>query len=174
MKRTLILLLTTLLLFAAGCGLSTEPAPDVDNSVPEEPRPPLAGEQVQIDDLFGSLIVTIPEGWEYKTVVGEDSKAILFGPVGEQGKISLVCSRKPSMVCGTGLETETKTFGDGTVVEISTYDHHGLWDFMDLGQEPGRLVAWTQEGVGSWWEEHGATAMEILLSARTDEKPGEN
>ena len=131
----------------------------------EGERPPLEGQQVTVSDSFGSLTLTVPEGWEYETAVNDGGKTITFGPKGEQGRISLTSTREPAAVCGTGLETEEKTFGDGTVVQISTYDHHGLWDFIDLGEEPGTLVAWSQEGVERWWKDQGETAMDALFSA---------
>ena len=129
---------------------------------------PITGEPVTVEAGFGSLTVTVPEGWDCETVKNEGSIAVLFAPEGETGRISLVLNEKPAGVCGTGLVTEERPISDSVTALVSTYDHHSLWDFMDFGEEPGLLMAWTQEGVERWWEDRGDVAMEILSTAVTE------
>ena len=126
---------------------------------------PPEGEVVTMEEDYGRLSLTIPEGWTYRTIRNEGSFGIAFGPEGEAGQITLTCSERPVGVCGTGLVTEDLDLDLDRVVQISTYDHHDLWDFMDLGEEPGTIMAWTQEGVDRWWDTQGDTAMAILRAA---------
>lgn len=106
----------------------------------------------------------IPEDWEYE--IGEFSEedyydfGLYLCPKGEKEGRLAVLSTEMFAVCGTGLKTEKTMFGDFEANQ-GTYDGKNVWDFMTFTFESRDFVA-LNEGMDSWWSEHGEEAMNIL------------
>jgi hypothetical protein len=127
---------------------------------------------------YGSIGVTIPDGWLYEICDVDNEKllsteyGIQFSPEeADSGYIEV--GYQPSFgVCGTGLEEEETTLA-GDQAQIGYYDGSKVWDFVCFrGVNEGVIAVAIQNE--DWSEQDLEKALTILDSVvfRADEQTG--
>lgn len=103
---------------------------------------------------YGSITLTIPDGWEYhECSAGDDalfgsSYGIQICPVGQKGCVEIGYSDAFG-VCGTGLEEKHETVA-GADANIGYYDGSKIWSYVVFRGDNEKIVAETW-GVDAWW-----------------------
>ena len=110
-----------------------------------------------------AIRMTIPAGWEFVSLSGEDGgnlPGVTFWPKGhEEGKIS-VQYQTAFGVCGTGLVTEDVSMS-GFYGSTGYYDGSDAWSYICLRAKYGSFVI-RNESDDTWWSAYEMSVMEIL------------
>ena len=127
---------------------------------------------------YGSITLTIPDGWEYhECSAGDDalfgsSYGIQICPVGQKGCVEIgYCDAFG--VGGTGLEEKHETVA-GADANIGYYDGSKIWSYVVLRGDNEKIVAETWD-VDAWWNldatnllTYGDQVMQILDTLQYD------
>lgn len=134
---------------------------------------------------YGSITLTIPDGWEYRECsAGDDtlfgsSYGIQICPKGQKGCVEVGYSGTFG-VCGTGLEEKHETVA-GVDANIGYYDGSKIWSYVAFHGDNEKVVAETWD-VDAWWNlpadnstSYGEQVMQILDTLQYDasEQSGE-
>lgn len=116
---------------------------------------------------YGSIAVTIPEGWEYESFSGEaeDHFGIRFRPEGRDGAVCLSCCAQEQEK-DSGLIWEELVLPGGQQVPAGHRGEDGPLRVLLLDGAPGRYTAEIEESASDWWEEQGPRALEIISTAQ--------
>ena len=190
------LTLTATVLALTGCGgvatlplESTQPVADgTEITTDEKERPDEGATQVDLQETkgttvtqpgpYGSITLTIPDGWEYhECSAGDDalfgsSYGIQICPVGQKGCVEIgYCDAFG--VCGTGLEEKHETVA-GADANIGYYDGSKIWSYVVFRGDNEKIVAETWD-VDAWWNldatnllTYGDQVMQILDTLQYD------
>ena len=190
------LTLTATVLALTGCGgvatlplESTQPVADGTEITTDEKEKPDEGvTQVDLQETkgttvtqpgpYGSITLTIPDGWEYhECSAGDDalfgsSYGIQICPVGQKGCVEIgYCDAFG--VCGTGLEEKHETVA-GADANIGYYDGSKIWSYVVFRGDNEKIVAETWD-VDAWWNldatnllTYGDQVMQILDTLQYD------
>ena len=190
------LTLTATVLALTGCGgvatlplESTQPVADgTEITTDEKERPDEGATQVDLQESkgttvtqpgpYGSITLTIPDGWEYhECSAGDDallgsSYGIQICPVGQKGCVEIgYCDAFG--VCGTGLEEKHETVA-GADANIGYYDGSKIWSYVVFRGDNEKIVAETWD-VDAWWNldatnllTYGDQVMQILDTLQYD------
>lgn len=163
------LTLTATVLALTGCGgvatlplESTQPVADgtetttgeTDEGATQANAQEVKGTTVTQPGPYGSITLTIPDGWEYhECSAGDDalfgsSYGIQICPVGQKGCVEIGYSDAFG-VCGTGLEEKHETVA-GADANIGYYDGSKIWSYVVFRGDNEKIVAETW-GVDAWW-----------------------
>lgn len=163
------LTLTATVLALTGCGgvatlplESTQPVADGTETTTGETNEgatqanaqEVKGTTVTQPGPYGSITLTIPDGWEYhECSAGDDalfgsSYGIQICPVGQKGCVEIGYSDAFG-VCGTGLEEKHETVA-GADANIGYYDGSKIWSYVVFRGDNEKIVAETW-GVDAWW-----------------------
>ena len=166
------LTLTATVLALTGCGgvatlplESTQPVADgTEITTDEKEKPDEGATQVDLQETkgttvtqpgpYGSITLTIPDGWEYhECSAGDDalfgsSYGIQICPVGQKGCVEIGYSDAFG-VCGTGLEEKHETVA-GADANIGYYDGSKIWSYVVFRGDNEKIVAETWD-VDAWW-----------------------
>ena len=184
------LTLTATVLALTGCGgvatlplESTQPVADgTEITTDEKEKPDEGATQVDLQETkgttvtqpgpYGSITLTIPDGWEYhECSAGDDalfgsSYGIQICPVGQKGCVEIGYSDAFG-VCGTGLEEKYETVA-GADANIGYYDGSKIWSYVVFRGDNEKIVAETWD-VDAWWNldatnllTYGDQVMQIL------------
>ena len=190
------LTLTATVLALTGCGgvatlplESTQPVADGTEITTDEKEKPDEGvTQVDLQETkgttvtqpgpYGSITLTIPDGWEYhECSAGDDalfgsSYGIQICPVGQKGCVEIGYSDAFG-VCGTGLEEKHETVA-GADANIGYYDGSKIWSYVVFRGDNEKIVAETWD-VDAWWNldatnllTYGDQVMQILDTLQYD------
>lgn len=190
------LTLTATVLALTGCGgvatlplESTQPVADgTEITTDEKEKPDEGATQVDLQETkgttvtqpgpYGSITLTIPDGWEYhECSAGDDalfgsSYGIQICPVGQKGCVEIGYSDAFG-VCGTGLEEKHETVA-GADANIGYYDGSKIWSYVVFRGDNEIIVAETW-GVDAWWNldatnllTYGDQVMQILDTLQYD------
>lgn len=190
------LTLTATVLALTGCGgvatlplESTQPVADgTEITTDEKEKPDEGATQVDLQETkgttvtqpgpYGSITLTIPDGWEYhECSAGDDalfgsSYGIQICPVGQKGCVEIGYSDAFG-VCGTGLEEKHETVA-GADANIGYYDGSKIWSYVVFRGDNEKIVAETW-GVDAWWNldatnllTYGDQVMQILDTLQYD------
>lgn len=190
------LTLTATVLALTGCGgvatlplESTQPVADgTEITTDEKERPDEGATQVDLQESkgttvtqpgpYGSITLTIPDGWEYhECSAGDDallgsSYGIQICPVGQKGCVEIGYSDAFG-VCGTGLEEKHETVA-GADANIGYYDGSKIWSYVVFRGDNEKIVAETWD-VDAWWNldatnllTYGDQVMQILDTLQYD------
>lgn len=169
--KTLTALTVTGIVVLTGCGVadtmptqSTRPIVDETEDGAQTPleegteytaNPIREGTTVTQAGPYGSVTVTIPEGWEYRACPAGDEHlvwgdyGIQFYPGGvKEGCVELAYHHAFG-VCGTGLEEVQQTVA-GDSANMGYYDGSSIWTFVACCGKNEKIVAVTDK-VESWW-----------------------
>lgn len=191
------LTLTATVLATTGCGgvatlplESTQPVVDgTEITTDETEKTDEGATQVDLQEVkgttvtqpgpYGSITLTIPDGWEYRACpVGDDmlyggSYGIQICPKGQKGCVQVVYSNTFG-VCGTGLEEKHETIA-GEDADIGYYDGSKIWSYVVLHIDNQKIVAETWGDVDTWWNRtadnsmsYGNQVMQILDTLQYD------
>ena len=168
---------------------STQPVADgTEITTDEKERPDEGATQVDLQETkgttvtqpgpYGSITLTIPDGWEYhECSAGDDalfgsSYGIQICPVGQKGCVEIGYSDAFG-VCGTGLEEKHETVA-GADANIGYYDGSKIWSYVVFRGDNEKIVAETW-GVDAWWNldatnllTYGDQVMQILDTLQYD------
>lgn len=190
------LTLTATVLALTGCGgvatlplESTQPVADgTEITTDEKEKPDEGATQVDLQESkgttvtqpgpYGSITLTIPDGWEYhECSAGDDalfgsSYGIQICPVGQKGCVEIgYCDAFG--VCGTGLEEKHETVA-GADANIGYYDGSKIWSYVVFRGDNEKIVAETWD-VDAWWNldatnllTYGDQVMQILDTLQYD------
>ena len=190
------LTLTATVLALTGCGgvatlplESTQPVADgTEITTDEKEKPDEGATQVDLQETkgttvtqpgpYGSITLTIPDGWEYhECFAGDDalfgsSYGIQICPVGQKGCVEIgYCDAFG--VCGTGLEEKHETVA-GADANIGYYDGSKIWSYVVFRGDNEKIVAETWD-VDAWWNldatnllTYGDQVMQILDTLQYD------
>lgn len=190
------LTLTATVLALTGCGgvatlalESTQPVADgTEITTDEKERPDEGATQVDLQETkgttvtqpgpYGSITLTIPDGWEYhECSAGDDalfgsSYGIQICPVGQKGCVEIgYCDAFG--VCGTGLEEKHETVA-GADANVGYYDGSKIWSYVVFRGDNEKIVAETWD-VDAWWNldatnllTYGDQVMQILDTLQYD------
>ena len=190
------LTLTATALALTGCGgvatlplESTQPVADgTEITTDEKEKPDEGATQVDLQETkgttvtqpgpYGSITLTIPDGWEYhECSAGDDalfgsSYGIQICPVGQKGCVEIgYCDAFG--VCGTGLEEKHETVA-GADANIGYYDGSKIWSYVVFRGDNEKIVAETWD-VDAWWNldatnllTYGDQVMQILDTLQYD------
>lgn len=190
------LTLTATVLATTGCGgvatlplESTQPVADgTEITTDEKERPDEGATQVDLQESkgttvtqpgpYGSITLTIPDGWEYhECSAGDDallgsSYGIQICPVGQKGCVEIgYCDAFG--VCGTGLEEKHETVA-GADANVGYYDGSKIWSYVVFRGDNEKIVAETWD-VDAWWNldatnllTYGDQVMQILDTLQYD------
>ena len=190
------LTLTATVLATTGCGgvatlplESTQPVADgTEITTDEKEKPDEGATQVYLQETkgttvtqpgpYGSITLTIPDGWEYhECSAGDDallgsSYGIQICPVGQKGCVEIgYCDAFG--VCGTGLEEKHETVA-GADANIGYYDGSKIWSYVVFRGDNEKIVAETWD-VDAWWNldatnllTYGDQVMQILDTLQYD------
>ena len=166
------LTLTATVLALTGCGgvatlplESTQPVADgTEITTDEKEKPDEGATQVDLQETkgttvtqpgpYGSITLTIPDGWKYhECSAGDDalfgsSYGIQICPVGQKGCVEIGYSDAFG-VCGTGLEEKHETVA-GADANIGYYDGSKIWSYVVFRGDNEKIVAETWD-VDAWW-----------------------
>lgn len=166
------LTLTATVLALTGCGgvatlplESTQPVADgTEITTDEKEKPDEGATQVDLQETkgttvtqlgpYGSITLTIPDGWEYhECSAGDDalfgsSYGIQICPAGQKGCVEIGYSDAFG-VCGTGLEEKHETVA-GADANIGYYDGSKIWSYVVFRGDNEKIVAETWD-VDAWW-----------------------
>lgn len=190
------LTLTATVLATTGCrGVatlpleSTQPVADgTEITTDEKEKPDEGATQVDLQETkgttvtqpgpYGSITLTIPDGWEYhECSAGDDalfgsSYGIQICPVGQKGCVEIGYSDAFG-VCGTGLEEKHETVA-GADANIGYYDGSKIWSYVVFRGDNEKIVAETWD-VDAWWNldatnllTYGDQVMQILDTLQYD------
>lgn len=190
------LTLTATVLATTGCGgvatlplESTQPVADgTEITTDEKEKPDEGATQVDLQETkgttvtqpgpYGSITLTIPDGWEYhECSAGDDalfgsSYGIQICPVGQKGCVEIGYSDAFG-VCGTGLEEKHETVA-GADANIGYYDGSKIWSYVVFRGDNEKIVAETWD-VDAWWNldatnllTYGDQVMQILDTLQYD------
>lgn len=190
------LTLTATVLALTGCGgvatlplESTQPVADgTEITADEKEKPDEGATQVDLQETkgttvtqpgpYGSITLTIPDGWEYhECSAGDDalfgsSYGIQICPVGQKGCVEIGYSDAFG-VCGTGLEEKHETVA-GADANIGYYDGSKIWSYVVFRGDNEKIVAETWD-VDAWWNldatnllTYGDQVMQILDTLQYD------
>ena len=190
------LTLTATVLATTGCGgvatlplESTQPVADgTEITTDEKERPDEGATQVDLQESkgttvtqpgpYGSITLTIPDGWEYhECSAGDDalfgsSYGIQICPVGQKGCVEIGYSDAFG-VCGTGLEEKHETVA-GADANVGYYDGSKIWSYVVFRGDNEKIVAETWD-VDAWWNldatnllTYGDQVMQILDTLQYD------
>ena len=190
------LTLTATVLALTGCGgvatlplESTQPVADgTEITTDEKEKPDEGATQVDLQETkgttvtqpgpYGSITLTIPDGWEYhECFAGDDalfgsSYGIQICPVGQKGCVEIGYSDAFG-VCGTGLEEKHETVA-GADANIGYYDGSKIWSYVVFRGDNEKIVAETWD-VDAWWNldatnllTYGDQVMQILDTLQYD------
>ena len=190
------LTLTATVLALTGCGgvatlplESTQPVADgTEITTDEKEKPDEGATQVDLQETkgttvtqpgpYGSITLTIPDGWKYhECSAGDDalfgsSYGIQICPVGQKGCVEIgYCDAFG--VCGTGLEEKHETVA-GADANIGYYDGSKIWSYVVFRGDNEKIVAETWD-VDAWWNldatnllTYGDQVMQILDTLQYD------
>lgn len=190
------LTLTATVLALTGCGgvatlplESTQPVADgTEITTDEKEKPDEGATQVDLQETkgttvtqpgpYGSITLTIPDGWEYhECSAGDDalfgsSYGIQICPVGQKGCVEIgYCDAFG--VCGTGLEEKHETVA-GADANVGYYDGSKIWSYVVFRGDNEKIVAETWD-VDAWWNldatnllTYGDQVMQILDTLQYD------
>lgn len=190
------LTLTATVLALTGCGgvatlplESTQPVADgTEITTDEKERPDEGATQVDLQESkgttvtqpgpYGSITLTIPDGWEYhECSAGDDalfgsSYGIQICPLGQKGCVEIgYCDAFG--VCGTGLEEKHETVA-GADANVGYYDGSKIWSYVVFRGDNEKIVAETWD-VDAWWNldatnllTYGDQVMQILDTLQYD------
>lgn len=190
------LTLTATVLALTGCGgvatlplESTQPVADgTEITADEKEKPDEGATQVDLQESkgttvtqpgpYGSITLTIPDGWKYhECSAGDDalfgsSYGIQICPVGQKGCVEIgYCDAFG--VCGTGLEEKHETVA-GADANIGYYDGSKIWSYVVFRGDNEKIVAETWD-VDAWWNldatnllTYGDQVMQILDTLQYD------
>lgn len=190
------LTLTATVLALTGCGgvatlplESTQPVADgTEITTDEKEKPDEGATQVDLQETkgttvtqpgpYGSITLTIPDGWKYhECSAGDDalfgsSYGIQICPVGQKGCVEIgYCDAFG--VCGTGLEEKHETVA-GADANIGYYDGRKIWSYVVFRGDNEKIVAETWD-VDAWWNldatnllTYGDQVMQILDTLQYD------
>lgn len=190
------LTLTATVLALTGCGgvatlplESTQPVTDgTEITTDEKEKPDEGATQVDLQETkgttvtqpgpYGSITLTIPDGWEYhECSAGDDalfgsSYGIQICPVGQKGCVEIgYCDAFG--VCGTGLEEKHETVA-GADANVGYYDGSKIWSYVVFRGDNEKIVAETWD-VDAWWNldatnllTYGDQVMQILDTLQYD------
>lgn len=183
------LTLTATVLATTGCGGvatlpldSTQPVVDgtetTDEGATQANAQEVKGTTVTQPGPYGSITLTIPDGWEYRACsAGDDalfgsSYGIQICPVGQKGCVEIGYSDAFG-VCGTGLEEKHETVA-GADANIGYYDGSKIWSYVVFHGDNAKIVAETWD-VDAWWNldatnllTYGDQVMQILDTLQYD------
>ena len=190
------LTLTATVLATTGCGgVATLPlestqsvADGTEITTDEKEKPDEGATQVDLQETkgttvtqpgpYGSITLTIPDGWEYhECSAGDDalfgsSYGIQICPVGQKGCVEIGYSDAFG-VCGTGLEEKHETVA-GADANIGYYDGSKIWSYVVFRGDNEKIVAETWD-VDAWWNldatnllTYGDQVMQILDTLQYD------
>lgn len=190
------LTLTATVLALTGCGgvatlplESTQPVADgTEITTDEKEKPDEGATQVDLQETkgttvtqpgpYGSITLTIPDGWEYhECSAGDDalfgsSYGIQICPVGQKGCVEIGYSDAFG-VCGTGLEEKHETVA-GADANVGYYDGSKIWSYVVFRGDNEKIVAETWD-VDAWWNldatnllTYGDQVMQILDTLQYD------
>lgn len=187
------LTLTATVLATTGCGGvatlpldSTQPVVDgtetttgeTDEGATQANTQKVKGTTVTQPGPYGSITLTIPDGWEYRACsAGDDalfgsSYGIQICPVGQKGCVEIGYSDAFG-VCGTGLEEKNETVA-GADANIGYYDGSKIWSYVVFRGDNEKIVAETWD-VDAWWNldatnllTYGDQVMQILDTLQYD------
>ena len=166
------LTLTATVLAMTGCGGvatlpldSTQPVVDGTEITTDEKEKPDEGvTQVDLQEVkgttvtqpgpYGSITLTIPDGWEYRACSAGDDKlygssyGIQICPEGQKSCVEVGYSDTFG-VCGTGLEEKHETVA-GADADIGYYDGSKIWSYVVFHGDNEKVVAETWD-VDAWW-----------------------
>ncbi len=159
------LTLTATILATTGCGGvatlpldSTQPVADgtetTDEGATQANAQEVKGTTVTQPGPYGSITLTIPDGWEYRACsAGDDalfgsSYGIQICPKGQKGCVEVGYSDAFG-VCGTGLEEKRETVA-GADANIGYYDGSKIWSYVVFRGDNEKIVAETWD-VDAWW-----------------------
>ncbi len=120
---------------------------------------------------YASIRLTVPEGWEFEMLDGEEG-GLRFWPISApDGRILLSFHPDGFDAGATGLEIQSLALADGATATIGAYvtEPHPYWGFLLFDDAPGVYVATTEGVYDWWWIEFGDTVMQILNGARLGE-----
>lgn len=168
---------------------STQPVADgTEITTDEKEKPDEGATQVDLQETkgttvtqpgpYGSITLTIPDGWEYhECSAGDDalfgsSYGIQICPVGQKGCVEIgYCDAFG--VCGTGLEEKHETVA-GADANIGYYDGSKIWSYVVFRGDNEKIVAETWD-VDAWWNldatnllTYGDQVMQILDTLQYD------
>lgn len=172
-------------LAAAGCGAlttlpmeSTQPVVDGTEKVTQISEPKntteptvLEGTTVSQQGPYGTVSLTIPEGWAYRTCpVGDDALingnyGIQFYPEGKEGCVEVAYSDAFG-VCGTGLEDKHETVA-GADANVGYYDGSNIWWYVVFHGANENIYAMTTT-VDEWWNLRAPAEKTDVTAEKTD------
>ncbi|MGN0313859.1 MAG: immunoglobulin-like domain-containing protein [Fusicatenibacter sp.] len=126
----------------------------------------IEGEKIKHAGPYGSISITVPDGWSYRLCDVEDEQLIAgeYGiqiyPDGVKTGLIEVAYESSFGVCGTGLEEEERVLA-GHLANIGYYDGSNVWSFVAFRGKYKNIIAVTSMAE-SWLEEYSDQVMEIL------------
>lgn len=179
------LTLTATILATTGCGGvatlpldSTQPVADgtettsgeTDEGATQANTQEVKGTTVTQPGPYGSITLTIPDGWEYRACsAGDDalfgsSYGIQICPKGQKGCVEVGYSDAFG-VCGTGLEEKHETVA-GADANIGYYDGSKIWSYVVFHGDNEKIVAETWD-VDAWWSLDATNCKTEIKDAET-------
>ena len=161
-----------------GTETTTEATEKTDEGASQTDTQEVKGTTVTQPGPYGSITLTVPDGWEYRECsAGDDA---LFGsfygiqicPKGQKGCVE-VGYQDMFGVCGTGLEDKHETVA-GADANIGYYDGSKIWSYVVFHGDNEKIVAETWD-VDAWWNlpadnsmSYGDQVMQILDTLQYD------
>lgn len=181
MKRSALICALAVLLLLGACAGSVvvQPSGQVDNpassTAPPSASPDAAaGETQDIEFIhdYAGVRMTLPEGWEYETIVSESSMedggqvGVNFWPEERSDfSLSLLCQKSQIGICGTGVDFEDVSFGSGLCATKCTEEiSGGLWLMLIFKDVPGGFYSLDGYASREVWEEYRDDIEQILSS----------
>lgn len=182
MKMKIVAMLMVIGIVLSGCGnkkttIDPEPVEKGSGSVEIPLSETEGGDIVKQTGPYGSISITVPEGWSYQLcsvgderVVGAEYGIHLYPEDAKEGFVELGHFSNFG-VCGTGLTTEER-FLAGDSATLGYYDGSEIWAYITFsGKNEGLCVL--ANCVEGWQETHLDQAMKILDSMKYDPKEQE-
>lgn len=132
----------------------------------------VSGDVISQPGPYGSISVTLPDGWKYELCPVDDEK-LFMGDYGihiypetvTDGFVEIAYASSFG-VCGTGLKEEQMTIA-GDTANVGYYDGSKIWSFVSFRGKNENIIA-TTNNVDAWWTEYSDQVMEILDTMRFD------
>ena len=170
--KKLSAIIIALILLTACASAALEPTAETTSGVQElgvlhvDPPEGLdTAETVEFVENYVSIVIPLPDGWEYKVNEHEGEPAggqgITIFKGGDESRTAHIQFTENFAVCGTGLSTAEADFPSGEKATIGYYDGGKDWSFITFNDTAGEYVVTNTNFTG----EDALEALEIIGQA---------
>ncbi|MBR3767716.1 MAG: hypothetical protein IKL10_05695 [Clostridia bacterium] len=126
-------------------------------------------EEIKMEKDYANFSLMLPEGWDYTSDENVENNTYGISIFNEEVPDKNICIEFTSLfgVCGTGLSIKDITLGNYKA-SMGIYDSNPSWDYIVFNDTPGYYVIYNNTD-GTWWNEYGDEAMEILNTIKIAE-----